>query len=400
MRIEMEIYERLPVFVVKQGQTESIKTTVERLMNGKKVEIVKASAFQGADEGAITLARDAVLGADALIIEVHEKSFIRNETNKSGQSLSQDAARAVSDILNNGKNGKGVAIYIDELQINLRVDMKGINPVGDGLDALDAGRVDRAIKSGKILKDLGIMKNGDSTAWKTWDPDGTGPVAAIDEYAVRNGQRAHDPRFAKSAETAFLNRVATDNKIREDVRNAILTHAEELEPLHGTALEQRMMELVPQRRFGESGAKLAGQAELLLDYKDTMNTYARALAMEKEFAYQYAVDSILAEQTGVSRESAIPANNGAKSQGQVYDGKLMPVMEYVAATAYGKEPNYQGLHATPENAYRSGVSDWMAELSDNSARRAVTGNMADARGVVENVLGLSSSLSTETGDKI
>lgn len=392
LRIEMEVFGRKPIFVAEQGKAEAVAAIIKKLVpEGTNIEVVRASDVKGPGSDARA---DAIENAGILVTEIHERNFIRNDSSGRGENgANVKAASRVSKVLTDN-----VAVYVDELHLNLDISQQGINPVGEGLERLTSEQTQFAQNTGEILEKLGLIVPGDFSAWgKFGGVDGL----EIQTTVAADGSVTTDPRFTTDVYKKALAEVAVREKIPQEVVDAIRENAAELNGLSTDAQGARLREILGEKAGSLSNNRLGDHVSTVLDYIDALNTFAHDMSMEYGSAYKRATDKILAEQSGGPlRETAVPANGGKASFGQTFDSKHMPVMEYLSARAAGQKPNFNNLSATPERAYRSSVADWMADLSAGSAIRALTGNMADAKGVVEVVMNLDTSFSSEAKMKI
>lgn len=359
------------LYIAKPGQEAKITRDLARMYGLQESDVVALDYTRLADKAYVaSLLRSRYIVADPANLE-----FVRNGANNFSDGNFMVANQVYRKLTQN------LSIYMDELQINIDPTRQAIVSVGASSEKIPTRytEVDKFV--GDVLAET-VLRNG---GWGLGDND---------FLVLRTSEGAEIAKFSPEAQEQIFTALARKMGIAESDYNLIKDNVFALDEALSKGrgdLEQRLKTL---------GSKLStDQAEAILDQVDSLNTFAQGLKMKDGTDYKRMIDRVLQANNGLNRQVTVPAAGAVANEGQSYNARLQSVMEYIGAKAHGQTPDFDGLTASPNLAYKSNIADYIGDLQ-NSSIGAVTGAMADGFGVVETALGLTSYRSTEAVVKI
>ncbi len=362
------------IYIAKPGQEAEVRRSLSKIYGVSEDQIAILDFKRVSEPGYV----ESLLASKHVVTNPDDLKFLRNSANKVQDNPDFLAANRAYDALTNK-----VSIYMDELQINIDPTRQAIVTVGDSTEVIPAHHID----AGQLVGDAfaaTLMKNG---GW------GKGDHAFL-SITTKNG-----------AEIAKLTEAAQKEVFGELARQSGLSLAD-YNKIKDNAFALDDASKVGQAAFNQEVARLLGPGAdlskviVVLDQIDMVNVYAQGLKMREDTDWKRMVDPILAGNGDrFERAVTVPASGGAANPGQSYNARLQVAMEYIGAKYSNRDPDFDGLTASPSSAYRSGIADYLGDLRASKVG-AVTGAMADGFGVVETALGMVTYRSTEAVVKI
>lgn len=362
-------------YISKPGQEVDIQQAMMKAYGLGEDDVVILDSTRLSDESYVKMLQ----AAKFVVADPSNIQFIRNSAN----NFKDPNFKVANEVYT--KLTQDTALYIDELQINLDPSRQAINPVGENSKDIPDAQKTAAEWVGDVLKDTLLDKGG-------W---GLGEHGFL---TVKTENGAEIAKFSKSAQEVIFDGLAqrsvAELEISREAYDAVKNNASELDKASYSPdfLKQELSKL---------GIDIsADNAVKILDQIDMVNTFAQGLKMKSGTDYQRMVDTVLRDNGGLDRAVTVPASGAVASEGQSYNAKLQAAMEYIGSKANNEPtPNFDGLKSSPDLSYKSTIADFLGDLK-NSSVGAVTGALADGKGVAETALGLVTYRSTEAVEKI
>lgn len=359
------------IYIAKPGQEADIQTSMMKAygVGDEEVVILDSTRLSEADY------LSTLLASRFVVADPSNLQFIRNIAN----NFKDPNFKVANDVYR--KLTQNTSLYIDELQINLDPSRQAINSVGASSEDIPDAYKDSARLVGEALEDT-LLRNG---GWGLGDND---------FLVLRTEEGAEIAKFGEAAQDQIFGALAQKMGISTADYGEIAKNAPELERAFNQDTE------VLKQKLATLGVNISPpDVERIFDQIDMMNTFAQGLKMKAGTDYQRMIDEVLANNGGPNRPVTVPASGAVANEGQSYTAKLQAAMEYIGARANNEDPNFDGLTSSPNLAFKSTIADYLGDLR-NSSVGAVTGALADGRGVAETALGLVTYRSTEAVEKI
>ncbi|MBT4652501.1 MAG: hypothetical protein HN981_04470 [Candidatus Pacebacteria bacterium] len=362
-------------YIAKDGQEVDIQQSMMKAYGVGEDEVVILDSTRLSEEGYV----ETLQNAKFIVANPSNIQFIRNSANNF-KDPNFKVANAVYTKLT-----QDTALYIDELQINLDPSRQAINPVGENSKDIPEAQKAAAEWVGDALKDTLL----DKSSWG---------LGEHDFLTLKTKNDAEIAKFNEGAQKVIFDGLAQRSQdelnISREAYDAVKNNASELDAASYSPdfLKQELSKL---------GIDIStDNAIKILDQIDMVNTFAQGLKMKSGTDYHRMVDTVLRDNGGLDRVVTVPASGANANEGQSYNAKLQAAMEYIGSKANNEPaPNFDGLKSSPELSYKSTIADFLGDLK-NSSVGAVTGALADGKGVAETSLGLVTYRSTEAVEKI
>ena len=359
------------IYIAKPGQEADIQTSMMKAYGASEEEIVILDSTRLSEADYLS----TLLASRFVVADPSNLQFIRNSAN----NFKDPNFKVANDVYR--KLTQNTSLYIDELQINLDPSRQAINSVGASSEDIPDAYKDSARLVGEALGDT-LLRNG---GWGLGDND---------FLVLRTEEGAEIAKFNEAAQKDIFAALAQKMGISATDYGEIAKNAPELERAFNQDTE------VLKQKLATLGVNISPpDVERIFDQIDMMNTFAQGLKMKAGTDYQRMIDDVLANNGGPNRPVTVPAAGAVANEGQSYTAKLQAAMEYIGARANNEDPNFDGLTSSPNLAFKSTIADYLGDLR-NSSVGAVTGALADGRGVAETALGLVTYRSTEAVEKI
>jgi hypothetical protein len=367
LRTDVEIFGRNKgLYVARNGQADEFLGQIRKLVpNGQEAVVwLKSDDLRG-DIATIRRVAAELQAGKILLTEPEDLAFIRNMATEAGGD-NPEKSRLIRDIYT--RITQDVALGVDELQLAFDPSVQMINPPAASRATVPPELVGAARLVHAALLNLDIMAAKNPEQWRT-SPFGQAITKGIS--SADGSSFIRDPRFTPEAQEAIFRELARDIQVPEATFRDIVTRAQDIEGMinNPTALAAEA------QRLNMTSDKIIQ----VLDLVDTTNRFASGLTLAFDSAFFRGVDIN-------GRVSTIPGTQGSESTGQTFSSRMQAVMEAIGATAHGDTANFDNLTVAPDIAYRSGFHDVIRDVLgySNGAVRAVTGNIAEQFGVLEN----------------
>ncbi len=359
------------IYIAKPGQEADIQRSMMKSYGVGEEKVIILDSSRLSEPEYIS----SLLASRFVVADPSNLQFIRNSAN----NFDDPNFKTANDVYK--KLTENTSLYIDELQINLDPSRQAINSVGASSEDIPDAYKNSARLVGEALDET-LLKNG---GWGLGDND---------FLVLRTSEGAEVAKFSQSAQKDIFTALAKKMGVSAADYDLVKNNAPELERALGQDVE------ILKQKLATLGVKLSpSDAEKIFDQIDMVNTFAQGLKMRNGTDYQRMRDSVLANNGGLERPVTVPAAGAVANEGQSYAAKLQVAMEYIGARANNEIPNFKGLTSSPSLAYKSTIADYLGDLRGSSVG-AVTGALADGRGVAETALGLVTYRSTEAVEKI
>ena len=374
LKAQVEIFgHETGIFIAKPGQETKIIESLAASYGIKQSEIASLDYTKISDPSY----REALLKSSYIVTDPANFKFLRDGSINFADGNFKNAAQIYRKLTSN------VAGYMDELQINIDPNQQAIVSVGQSNGEIpDQYKTTDALIDA-VLAETILAKGG----WGLGD----NPFLKL-----KTANDAATAKFTVKAQEQIFASLAGKTGISLDQYSYIKNNAAELNALsvNKTVLNDFLT---------KTGTNLDAERVIAaLDQIDSINSFARFLALKLNDDYKIMVDPILAarDQDPITRPVIVPASNAAPSFGQSYNARTQSVAEYVRARITGEAVNFEGLTASPNLAFKSSMGDIFSDLDSKSAFSAVTGAKAEMAKLVTVAYGMVSYGSTEAVTKI